>query len=76
MLPLLMALNNFVGLISYPHYIWHLLLSLWCDFKPLIPSHYREEAHVLPPNDPEQLRQSDLIPTLSGVPYINPVVSF
>ena len=54
----------------------HLILTLWCDFEPLIICHHREEAHVLLPNDPEQLRQSDLIPTLSFVPYINPVVPF
>ena len=52
------------------------MLALWCDFVPPITSHHREEAHVLLPNDPEQLRQSDLIPILSFVPYINPVVSF
>ena len=50
--------------------------ELWCDFGPPLTAHHREEAHVVLPNDPEQLCQSDSIQTLNFVPYINPMVWF
>ena len=47
---------------------------MWCDFEPSITSHHREDAHVVLPDGPEQLRGSDLISKLSFPPNNNPVV--
>ena len=44
------------------------------ELQPPITSPHREEAHVVLPDGPEQLRGSDLIQLLSFAPHSNLVV--